>query len=497
VGKTLLPLALLLVGFAPAAHAQSAEQILKRHADALGGAKALESIQSTTVTGRVRDRDGRSGTFTHSTARAGRLRVELSVDKTQWRWGFNGRSAWQSDSRDGLRTLAGAAAARVRNEASCAMACGEPVDTQRRAVIAERGRVRERPVLVVDTIMPDGFARTLSFDAETYLLLKQEEHSPAGTDVRVYGDYRRTGRVLVPHEIEWERDGQAFLLSVDRVTHDAPVDEAVFAFAATGGEALPDMGALLADVRRSQERLENVFQSYAHTWTRTTRDIDGKGRVTKEDVEVFEVFYLAGTAVRKLVQRNGQPLSAKDAREERERVDDVVRDYERRKRQAEAAGGRERVTVPLPRGVPTQDRWISGLLRMCEFSNLRRERLGGRPMIVAEFEPRRGVAVNDGLDAQMSKTAGVMWIDEQARQVVRTDAHYRENDRFTRKGSATTSEQVRLNDEVWLPSYAEMNLSGQLFFGKSIHRQAVFRQSDYRKFNVDSDYKIDTPDPRP
>jgi len=201
--------------------------------------------------------------------------------------------------------------------------------------------------------------------------------------------------------------------------------------------------------------------------------------------------------VRKLVQRNGQPLSAKEAREERERVGDLVRDYEKRKRKAEAAGSRERVTVPLPRGVPTQDRWISGLLRMCEFSHLRREQFGGRPMIVAEFEPRRGAAVNDRLDAQMSKTAGVMWIDEQARQVVRTDAYYREHDRFTRKGSATTSEQARLNDEVWLPSYAEMNLSGRLLFGKSIHRQATFRQSDYKKFNVDSDYKIDTPEPQP
>ena len=491
------PAVLLLVALAADARAQSAEQILKRHADALGGAKALEAIQSTTVTGRVRDRDGRSGTFTHSTARAGRLRVDLSLGEAQWRWGFNGRSAWQSDSRDGLRTLAGAAGARVRNEAACPLACGGPVDAQRRTMIAEPGRVRERQVLVVDTIMPDGFARTLSFDAKTYLLLQQEEHSAAGTDVRVYGDYRRVGRVMVPHEIEWERDGQVFLLSVDRVTHDAPMDDAVFAFTALGGDALPNINDLLADVRRSQERLENVFQSYAHTWTRISRDIDSKGRVAKEDVEVFEVFYLAGTPVRRLVQRNGQPLSAKQAREERERVDDLVRDYERRKRKADADGRNERVTVPLPRGVPTQDRWISGLLRMCELSNLRRERLGGRSMIVAEFEPRRGVPVNDGLDAQMSKTAGVMWIDEQARQVVRTDTHYRENNSVIRKGSATTGEQVRLNDEVWLPSYAEMNLSGQLLFGKSIHRQAIFRQSDYKKFNVDADYKIDTPEPQP
>ena len=37
---------------------------LKRYADAVGGKKALEAIQSTTVTGRVRAPDGRIGTFT-------------------------------------------------------------------------------------------------------------------------------------------------------------------------------------------------------------------------------------------------------------------------------------------------------------------------------------------------------------------------------------------------------------------------------------------------
>jgi hypothetical protein len=113
---------------------------------------------------------------------------------------------------------------------------------------------------------------------------------------------------------------------------------------------------------------------------------------------------------------------------------------------------------------------------------------------VAEFEPRRGAAVTDRLDEMMTKRAGVMWIDERARQVVRTDTFYRENGSITRKGSATMSEQVRLNDEVWLPSYTEGALSGRLFFGKQVHLVATFRQSDYKKFNVDSDYKIDTPE---
>ena len=483
--------AVLLVGLAVEAHAQSPDQILKRHADAIGGKKALEAIATTTVTGRVRAPDGRTGTFTQYSTRAGRLRVDVSLGEAQWRWGFNGRAVWQSDRRDGLRTLAGEAAARVRAEASCALACGGPVDGDRRAFFVGRDRVGSRPVLVMDAVMPGGFSHTLSFDAETYLLLKQEEHSKAGTDIRSYGDYRRVDGVMEPHEVEWQRDGETFLISVDRVTHNAPVDDAVFAFGPRpAGEALPSMTDLLLAVRRNQETLESLVQSYIYTHTRTDRDIDAKGRVTKEDVQVFEVFHLAGLPVRTVVQRNGQPLSAKESRQQRERVDGIVRDYEKQKRRADAGGPPVRLNNVLPRGVPTSDRYISSLLRMCEFSNLRRERFGERTMIVAEFEPRRGLSTNSPLEAQMSKAAGAMWIDEQGRQVVRTDSFYREDDGMTGKGTRTTSEQVRLNDEVWLLSQAELNVVWKLFFGKTVHRQTTFHQSDYKKFNVESDYKI-------
>src|SRR4030095_15214528 len=125
------------------------------------------------------------------------------------------------------------------------LTCGGPVEGGRKAVFVGRERVGSREVLVVDTVMPDGFSPTLLFDAETYLLLKQEEHSSTGTDIRSYGDYRRIGAVMEPHEVEWQRDGKTFLMSVDRVTHNAPLDEQRFAFGPVpAGKALPAMADL-------------------------------------------------------------------------------------------------------------------------------------------------------------------------------------------------------------------------------------------------------------
>ena len=487
--------AILLVGLAVEANGQSPDQILNRHADAIGGKKALAAIQATTVTGRVRAPDGRTGTFTHVSTRSGRIRVDVSLGEAQWRTGFNGRAAWESNPRDGLRTLAGEAAARVRAESTCGLTCGGPV-AGGKAVFVGRERVGGRPVLVVDTVMPDGFSRTLSVDAETYLLLKQEEHSITGTDIRTYGDYRRVGGVMEPHDIEWQRDGETFLLSVDRVAHTEPVEDRVFAFAGPAGEALPKMADLLLAVKKNQEALEGLVQSYVYTQTRTNRDFDDKGRVSREEVLVSEVFHLAGLPVRTLVQRNGQPLSVKEARRERERVDDIVRDYKKQKSRADAGGAPVRLNNVLPRGMATPDRWISSLLRVCEFSNLRREQFAGRPVIVAEFEPRRGVSTASRLESQLSKTAGAMWIDEQARQVVRQDSFYREDDGIAGKGTRITSEQVRLNDEVWLLSHADIHSVGRLF-AKTLHRHGSFRNSGYKKFNVDSDYRVGSPEPQP
>jgi hypothetical protein len=95
--------------------------------------------------------------------------------------------------------------------------------------------------------------------------------------------------------------------------------------------------------------------------------------------------------------------------------------------------------------------------------------------------------------------AGVMWIDAEDKQVTRLEAVLADNFKLAggimanmKKGAAFTSESVRINDEVWLPSQVELNASIKVLLVKGININQVAKYSDYHKFETEiKESKID------
>ncbi|MGH9916170.1 MAG: hypothetical protein ACRD63_12895, partial [Pyrinomonadaceae bacterium] len=99
-----------------------------------------------------------------------------------------------------------------------------------------------------------------------------------------------------------------------------------------------------------------------------------------------------------------------------------------------------------------------------------------------------------------NRLAGTMWVDETARQIVRLEA--RLTDSFKISGgllasispsTAVVIEQEKVRDEVWLPSYSEVNLSAKFFLFAKLNRNFVKRFGDYKRYQVDSEYELDKP----
>jgi hypothetical protein len=137
---------------------------------------------------------------------------------------------------------------------------------------------------------------------------------------------------------------------------------------------------------------------------------------------------------------------------------------------------------------------------MYEFTNPRRERMGGTTAVVFDIERKRDVEPRNDLERTLSKwkMAGTYWIDERAQQVVRTDTYLTDtyNSLFL-EGSWMASEQALVNNEVWLPSAYETQRTATLFiraFDKRFYHRTTIQYSDYRKFNVASDYQITLPE---
>ena len=61
-----------------------------------------------------------------------------------------------------------------------------------------------------------------------------------------------------------------------------------------------------------------------------------------------------------------------------------------------------------------------------------------------------------------------------------------------KKGASFTVEQERVNDEIWLPSSADINLSVRLFLVKGIEVNKLIKSYDYSKFRTEvKDAKVD------
>jgi len=92
-----------------------------------------------------------------------------------------------------------------------------------------------------------------------------------------------------------------------------------------------------------------------------------------------------------------------------------------------------------------------------------------------------------------------MWIDENDKQAVRIEAVLADSFNIggglvakLKKGASFALEQERVNDEIWLPSSADINLSVRVFLVKGIDLNQVIKSYSYRKFTTEvKDSKID------
>jgi hypothetical protein len=96
-----------------------------------------------------------------------------------------------------------------------------------------------------------------------------------------------------------------------------------------------------------------------------------------------------------------------------------------------------------------------------------------------------------------------MWIDEQDKQVARLEAFLADSYKIgggllakLKKGATFTLEQERINDEIWLPSVADINLSVRVFLVTGLELNQVIRSYDYRRFSTEvKDAKVGTENP--
>jgi hypothetical protein len=199
-----------------------------------------------------------------------------------------------------------------------------------------------------------------------------------------------------------------------------------------------------------------------------------------------------------LISENGIPLSPERAAKEDRRVQEEFSKAERQRDADEKKAERRRAEREKKEKEGAE---ISLFLRACEFVSPRREVLEGREAIVFDFRPRPGFRPQNRQESLIAKLIGVVWIDPVDKQVIRLDARLAESFKMAggllvslKPGAALVMEQTRMVQGVWLPRFAQINLSVKvLLFGGGDYNKTI-EWSDYKHFSGDvRDYKIEAP----
>jgi hypothetical protein len=476
-----------------AAPGPNAAMIIDAWLRAEGGSKRLAQRHAVEYQGTVTDSTTKvSGPYTLVLERPNRIYQEVDLAGEKIRLAYNSKSAWREDAQ-GLRTLTGTEAnllestARYRNDRFTQYKKNK-VRVRSLGDETIRGHLTHH----VEVTTSSGVKRDVYFDASSHLIV--EEAVAAGsegdmTGERIsYSDYRPVDGIAEPHQIELNESGQTWTIAVAHVLHNPPVNDGIFAFPNTSDRPLPGIADLLKAVEKNQKAIEKLVEQYTCDKTQTEFEIDAHGATRQKGIKEYQVFYLGGDEVDRLIAKDGKPLSPDEDRRESERVQKRAQEYE--KKQAKKANEAERGPEEKRNKDDVQ---VSDFLRIDRFTNPRRETFRGHEVIVFDFDPNPKYKPSATIERLLHELEGSVWIDEQAQDVVRLEAHLNGTFKMAggflaslQKGSAFTFEQAKINDEVWMPSYLEAHVSAKLLLVKGLSGNFTERYSNYQKFHVDS-----------
>ena len=233
----------------------------------------------------------------------------------------------------------------------------------------------------------------------------------------------------------------------------------------------------------------NWLRVQDYTWTArdVERHFDSGGKVKSTEESSWETVILDGEPYRRMLERNGKPLSAQERAKEQEKLDREAaklaqQSPEEKQRRLAAYEARRRKERQFLREIPdAYDLRIEG-----------EDRVDGRDVWVISGTPKAGYQAQDHDAKAFQKIHGKLWIDKSNYQWVRLEAETTNTISFglflarLYPGAKVVFEQTPVADDLWLPKRLYMKGAGRIGLIKKIAMDEEITWSNYRKFQVNS-----------
>lgn len=483
-----LYLFLTILLFTTTVATQSPSKVISQANKALGGEKVLKGITSWRQTGTIRRlSDGASGKYSTFAAGNALYGGIFDLNRFEFAVGYNGKSGWMRNSKDGLRTLTGVQAREFQAEALYRNNRWLRVkDEKAKLTSGGTTNIQGKPVNIVVMTTAKAIKLKLFFDATNGLLMREELPWNGSVKTFDYSDYRSVNGIQTPFALNVSGDDETYEIKLDEVKHNETIAKSTFDFPVISTEPLPDIPSLLAEIRGNTEKLNAVLENYGFTETRIERDIDKSGNFVEKNSETRALSFYKGYRISRLIEKNGKPLSAKDQADEDKDAAKQVDEIEKKIAEKEK---REQINVTKSKAEDAERRiTLADALRNSLLVNPRRERFGGRDVIVFDYEPNPAAKPKTRTEQIFALCTGAVWVDATSKQVVRLDAELTKSvGNFigkAKRGASFTLENELVNNEIWLPSRADVNFQIKILFA-GININNLIKYGNYRRFETE------------
>lgn len=253
--------------------------------------------------------------------------------------------------------------------------------------------------------------------------------------------------------------------------------------------SLPAQDAL-AIIRKSVELDQTNWQQMKnYTWIarETERSFDSSGQVKSEKADEWETVVIYGEPHHRMLIRDSKPLSEADRRKEQQKLDELVA-----KRQAESPEKRERREAEIEKEREKDREFLREIPDLFDFQLLPDEKIDGHDVWVISATPKPDAQPKHGDAKALLKIEAKVWIDKVEYQWVRLEAETTATISFglfiarLAPGAKLEFEQMRVNDDVWLPKRELIRGAARLGLVKKFSIEQETTWKNYRKFQADS-----------
>jgi|SRR5579885_587597 hypothetical protein len=238
-------------------------------------------------------------------------------------------------------------------------------------------------------------------------------------------------------------------------------------------------------VRKSVEATDRNWKeapNYVYTLREVEEKLDSHGRVKSRTVNTWEVSVLEGSEYKKLLRRDGKPLS-----KEEEEAEERKYEAEKLRREHESPSERAKRIAKYQRERKQDHAMMHEMANAFAFKLVGEETVDGHRCYVLDATPKPGYAPHSRETKVLTGMRGKMWIDKETFQWVKVEADVIHPVSFyavatVGPGTKFVLEQTPVGDGIWQPKRFAVRVNASVFWiSRNSSEEDVY--TNYRRAN--------------